>query len=136
MAKLAATDETQFIKITKTQQVTDFQNFVGFNFGAEKFILLESGRIIGDTTKWNPLTYALVFNQTDLINHILSTGRNLNEMLALGLNLRDIYNGARHSKSELIDAQIETLMLLVENKSPNFIILLTGYNYLFDKKLF
>ena len=86
MAKLAATDETQFIKITKTQQVTDFQNFVGFNFGAEKFILLESGRIIGDTTKWNPLTYALVFNQTDLINHILSTGRNLNEMLALGLN--------------------------------------------------
>lgn len=62
MAKLAATDQAQFIKISKLNQVTDFGNFTGYNISAPVF--LESGRLLDDTLRWNPLTFALVFDHT------------------------------------------------------------------------
>lgn len=97
--------------------------------------MLESGRVVEDTSLWNPFTYGLVFNKTALLDHLLVNGKHLNEMLAVSLKLRDASNCIRYSKEELIDGQVTTLMLLVENKSPNFKVLFNLCQQIISKKL-
>ena len=60
MSRLAATDQNQFIKIAKQNQILDFCSYTGYNI--DKPFYLESGRLIDTTTHWNPLTFALVFD--------------------------------------------------------------------------
>jgi hypothetical protein len=103
MAQLAATDDTQFIKLCKQNQVTEYCNFTGYDLASNNNLYLESGRLVQTTVKWNPLTYALVFNKTALIDHLLVNGTNLAEMLSLGLPLRDAANNTRYTKDQLID---------------------------------
>ena len=48
---------------------------------------------------------------------------------------RDNSNSVRHSKSELIECQIATLVLMVENKSGNFANVFNSLHHIIDKKL-
>jgi hypothetical protein len=72
-----------------------------------------------DTSQWNPVTYALVLNRPVLLSYILSNAIRLDELLALGLKTRGSQNNTRHSKAELINCQLETLVLMLENKSEH-----------------
>jgi len=119
MAKLSVKDEAAFIKLAKQNQVYDFSRYTGFNYAAESFIILESGRRVMDTSNWNPLTFALVLNRPVLLNFLLQQAIRFDELLGLGLKNRDASNCIRYSKSELIDCQIETLILMLENKSEH-----------------
>jgi hypothetical protein len=51
------------------------------------------------------------------------------------MKTRDTTNDARHSKSEMIDCQIATLIMMVENKSKHFFRLFNDLHYLIDKKV-
>lgn len=44
MAKLAATDEEQFVRMVKMNQITDLSRYKGYNLANDSFIMLESGR--------------------------------------------------------------------------------------------
>ena len=92
----------------------------GFNFASTTNIFLESGRLIEDTCSWNPLTFALVLGKTELLQFILQHAILIEELLAIEVNLREIDNHQMYSKEELVEGQLKTMMLLVENKSPNF----------------
>jgi hypothetical protein len=88
-----------------------------------------------DTTQWNPLTYALVLDRPVLLTFLLSNAIRVDELLALGLKQRDTSNAVRHSKSELIDCQAATLILMMENKSGHVSTIFNSLHYLLDKKL-
>ena len=92
--------------------------------------------MLDDTSDWNPLIFALVFNKTALLQHLLLTALNLEELIAISLPRRDYNNHKMHTKEQLLEGQLTTLLLLVENKSPNLKILLDRYHDCFDKKLF
>jgi hypothetical protein len=71
MARLAVKDEPAFIKLVQQNQITDFTKYVGYNYAADDFLMLESGRRLLDTTSWNPLTYALVFDRPLLLECLI-----------------------------------------------------------------
>lgn len=77
----------------------------------------------------------MVLNKRDLLQHILQSTIHFDELLALGLPRRDFLNQTQHTKEELIEGQLKTLMLLVENKSPNLELLLNRYHDFISKKL-
>ena len=67
MAKLAATDSESFIKTAKKNDVTTYDSYTGFNLALTERMFLQSGMLVQDTMKWNPMTYALVLNNRDLL---------------------------------------------------------------------
>lgn len=75
MAELAVTDDAQFIKLCKQNQVQFFAGYTGYNFAEGKQLHLASGRLLHDTSKWNPLTYALVLDKIDLLEFIVQNSK-------------------------------------------------------------
>jgi len=61
----------KFIQKTKAAKICDFSKYVGFEYTLENCLILESGREIESTLSWNPLTFALLFDMTELANYIL-----------------------------------------------------------------
>ena len=49
----------------------DFSRYVGYDLTKIQYILLESGKQIHNTLDWNPLTFALVFEKSLLLDYIL-----------------------------------------------------------------
>lgn len=96
---------------------------------------MQSGRLIRDTSNWNPLIYALVQDKIDLLDYLLGQSRDLPEMLALGLPQRESSNFQRSSKATFVKHHVETLSLMIENKSKHLKLLLNAYSYLYDKKV-
>lgn len=136
MAELSARDPDQFIKLTKQADVKDFSKYVGFDLASHRDIMLQSSRQILSTADWNPLTFSLLIHQQpDLRDYILNTCIFVPQMLAIGLPATSVANVRNWTEDELIDGQIKTLLLLVEDNSANFGFILNKFSHFLSEKL-
>ena len=71
------------MQIVRSNQVDVLTQYKGYEAIHETFVMLGSGRQINSTRQWNPLTFALVYNKTELIDFIMKWGRNLEELLSI-----------------------------------------------------
>lgn len=125
MAKLACTQPQKFIQKTRAAKIMDFSKYTGFEYTLENCIILESGREIESTLSWNPFTFALFFELQELTNYIIyEVNFGVSWLLAIGLPEVNAWGNRDFTEDELIKGQIETLMLLVENKKPGFFTIL------------
>lgn len=124
MCKLAATSDQEFLMSIKTNSVTDLTKYKGYNMPADNQVICATGRQLHNTEDWNPLTYALVFDKQNLIQHILSNCYRIGELLALGNPGRDKSNTPFWDSDTIVAGKLKTLTLLAENKSPNLALVL------------
>lgn len=136
MAKLSAMQPLKFIQKTKAAKIHDFSKYVGFEYTIENCFILESGREIESTLSWNPLTFALVFEIPELTDYILyEVNFGIQWLLAIGLPEVTAWGNRNFTDDELMNGQIETLMLLVENKKPGFFTILNQFHQHLSPKL-
>ena len=82
------------------------------------------------------MTYALLIHQqSDLRDYILSTCIFVPQMLAIGLPSISVANARNWTEDELNDGQIKTFLLLVEDNSANFGLILNKYSHFLTEKL-
>ena len=138
MAKMAYEDEDKFIALTSKNRVRDLSKYVGYQLIGENdtYIILKSGKQIHYTTDWNPLTFALMFDKKKLLKYILEdVNFNMPQMLATGLPQVTIANRRDWTENELIDGQIKTLLMLVENMSDHLSLILNKFSHFISEKL-
>ena len=75
------------------------------------------------TIDWNPLTFALVFEKVKLLDFILDeVNFNVSQLLAIGLQPVSAanYQYCDWNEDELIEGQMKTLLMLVENRNNGY----------------
>jgi hypothetical protein len=121
MARLACLQPGKFIQKTKAAKIRDFSKYVGFEYTLINCIILESGREIESTLTWNPLTFGLFFELQELTDYIIyEVNFGISWLLAIDLPEVSAWGNRDITEDELIKGQIETLILLAENKKPGF----------------
>ena len=136
MAELAYIDQDRFIELTRRNKVKDFSKYVGFDLTKSSYIILDSGRQVHTTVDWNPLTFALVFEKTRLLDYILDeVNFNLPQLLAIGLPPVSVANYRDWNEDEMTDGQVNTLLMLVENRNNGFERILNKFHQFICDKL-
>ena len=67
MAKYSREDPARFISLCKHDKIKDIRRFKGHEATNNAIIMLNSGRQIASTLEWNPLTFALVNNESHVL---------------------------------------------------------------------
>ena len=136
MAEMAYADQDRFIELTKKNHVKDFSKYVGFDLTKSSYIILDSGRQIHTTKDWNPLTFALVFEKTRLLNYILNeVNFNVPQLLAISLPEVTAANFRDWNEDEMTDGQVKTMLMLVENQNAGFSSILNNFHQHIPYKL-
>ena len=100
---MACMQPAKFIQKTKSAKIKDFSKYTGFEYTLENCLILESGREIESTLSWNPLTFALFFESTELKNYILhEVNFGISWLLAIGLPETNAWGNREYTEDELI----------------------------------